>query len=207
MLKGLSYPMTEQRDPGKNLVFIVEHLQALEAAHPALLGDIRALRQAVLKGSRLSPRDSENLATHLRETHALLTAATHAYEEMILSLTTLTSRLKGAESRGTGGGSGVVERRRAPRRPFGGVAEISTGFSDDHIVGLATELGRFGCFVRTQKSIPAGTKVSLKITHHGDECVTPGEVVHVLAQKGIGIKFEPATPRDEAMLEDWLSRP
>jgi hypothetical protein len=197
----MQYPMNDQGCPDGNLALLVEHLPALEAAHPALLGDLRALRQAVLKGSRLSPRDSESLATHLRATQALLTAATQAYEEMISSLRTPTSIPKGAESHD------VVERRRAPRRPFGGVAEISTGFSDDHIVGLATELGRFGCFVRTQKSVPAGTKVSLKITHHGDEYVTPGEVVHVLAQKGIGIKFEPATPRDETMLEDWLSRP
>ncbi len=36
--------MNEQKDPSRNLLFIVEHLQALEAAHPALLGDIRALR-------------------------------------------------------------------------------------------------------------------------------------------------------------------
>jgi hypothetical protein len=193
------------------LPLIAEHLQALEAAHPALLGDIRALRQAVLKGSRLTPRDRENLATHLRETRALLTAAARACEEMILSLTTPTSislsHRKGAESQDAGGGSGAAERRRAPRRPFGGVAEISSGFSDDHIVGLATELGRFGCFVRTQKSLPVGTKVRLKITHHGNECHTPGEVVHLLTPKGMGIKFEPAAPRDEAPLEEWLSGP
>ena len=199
--------MNEQGGPYGNLTVIAEHLPALEAAHPALLGDISALRQAVLKGSRLLPRDSENLAAHLRETQTLLAAAAQACEEMIASLTAPRSQSQAGESQGASGSSGAPERRRAARRPFGGVAEISGALPDDHIVGLATEFSRFGCFVRTHKSIPVGTKVSLTITHHGDECVTPGEVVHVLAQKGMGIKFEPATPRDEALLEDWLSRP
>ena len=196
--------MNDQGGASGILALIAEHLPALEAAHPALLGEISALRQAVLKGSRLLPRDCENLATHLRETQALLTAAAQACEGVISSLTTTTPDGK---SEGARRSSGAMERRRAPRRPFGGVAEISSALPDAHIVGLATELGRFGCFVRTQKVVPAGTKVSVKISHRGDECVTPGEVVHVSAQKGMGIKFEPATPRDEALLEDWLSRP
>lgn len=204
MLKGLSYQMTELRDPSRNLLFIVEHLQALEAAHPALLGDIRALRLAVLKGSQLLPRDRENLVTHLRETEALLTAATKACQEIILSLTQPVLQLQDAESGDASEGSGAPERRLVPRHPFGGVAEISGDFPDVHIVGLVAELGQVGCFVRTHVPIPIGTQVSLKITHHGDECVAHGEVVHALTQKGVGIKFEPATPRDEELLKDWL---
>ena len=78
--------MDERWDPYRNQALIVEHLQALEAAHSALAGDMSALRQAVLKGSQLLPRDCENLATHLRTTKVLLAAATQACQEMILSI-------------------------------------------------------------------------------------------------------------------------
>lgn len=196
--------MNEQGGPYRNLPPIVEHLQALESAHAALLGDIKALRQAVLKGSRLSQLDCENLATHLRETQTLLTAAGQACEEIILSLATTLYNPQAAGAQDASRRSGALERRRVPRRSFGGVAEISIDDRDAPIIGLVSELSRFGCFVRTHLSATVGTKVSLKITHHGHECAAGGEVVHLLSQKGIGIKFEPATPRDEALLEDWL---
>jgi hypothetical protein len=64
----------------------VEHLQILEAAQSELQGDIGAIRQAILKGSQLSPRDRERLIGHLRKTLILLTAAKQACEEMLSSL-------------------------------------------------------------------------------------------------------------------------
>ncbi len=198
--------MNDQGRLSGDLPLIAERLQALEAAQPALLGDIAALREAALKGSPLLPRECENLATHLRETQALLTAASQACEEIISSLTTPLSHPPAAESRDAGESAGKLEQRRVPRRSFGGVAEISTAYPDAHIIGLVSELSRFGCFVRTQMSVAIGTKITLKITHHGNECVTRGEVVHALAAKGIGIKFEPATARDGALLDDWLSQ-
>jgi hypothetical protein len=79
--------MNGQGSPYGNQVLVAEHLQALEAAHSALSGDISALRQAVLKGSQLSPRDCERLATHLQKTKVLLTAAAQACQEIISSIT------------------------------------------------------------------------------------------------------------------------
>ena len=74
--------MSEQSYPYKNHAFIVEHLQALETAQSSLLGDISAIRQAILKGSQLFPRDREKLLGHLHETKVLLAAATRACEEL-----------------------------------------------------------------------------------------------------------------------------
>ena len=63
-----------------------EHLQVLEAAQSELQGDIGAIRQAILKGSQLSPHERDRLILHLRKTLILLTAAKVACEEMLSSL-------------------------------------------------------------------------------------------------------------------------
>jgi hypothetical protein len=96
------------------------------------------------------------------------------------------------------------ERRRAPRHAFGGVAEISAGHSDSYIVGLAAEISTSGCFVRTFASMPVGTKINLKITYDGSELTAHGEVVYVLSEKGVGIKFAEIAAKDAALLEAWL---
>jgi hypothetical protein len=180
--------VNEQWDPYRNQALIVEHLQALEAAQSALAGDISAFRQAVLKGSQLLPRDCENLLTHLRQTQVLLAAATHACQGMILSITQPMQ----------------FERRRVSRRAFGGVAEMSADHSDSNIIGLAAEIGRSGCFVRTSASIPVGTKIRVKITYDGSEVTASGEVVYALSEKGVGIKFAEVPGKDAALLETWL---
>jgi hypothetical protein len=78
--------MNGQEDRKGNIPFVVENLQKLEAARSALASDIGALRQAILKGSQMLTLDLETLATHLTQTHRLLTAAKQACEEIILSI-------------------------------------------------------------------------------------------------------------------------
>jgi hypothetical protein len=78
--------MNQQGGPEGNVALVVENLQTLEAARSALANDIAALRQAILKGSQMLTLDLESLATHLTQTHRLLTAAKQACEEIILSL-------------------------------------------------------------------------------------------------------------------------
>jgi hypothetical protein len=79
--------MSEQGDRDRNLAFDVGHLQTLEAAYSALSGDISALRQAILKGSQVSLHHRENLIRHLKQTLVLLSAATQACNEIIVSIT------------------------------------------------------------------------------------------------------------------------
>jgi len=70
----------------RDVAFLVEHLQILDAARSALLAsDIGAVRQALLKSSHMLTLDLETLATHPAQTHRLLTAAKQACEEIILS--------------------------------------------------------------------------------------------------------------------------
>jgi hypothetical protein len=84
------------------------------------------------------------------------------------------------------------------------VAEISAADPKLYVIGSASELSRFGCFVRSKASIPAGTKVSLKITYDGSAFNGAGEVSHVLAETGMGFHFAPDTAEDEALLQAWL---
>jgi hypothetical protein len=83
------------------------------------------------------------------------------------------------------------ERRRTPRYPFlGGVAEITNTPSGEYVVARTSELGRFGCFVKTKSLFSAGATVSLKITYDLNEFVAAGEVVYVLPNTGMGIAFK-----------------
>jgi hypothetical protein len=97
----------------------------------------------------------------------------------------------------------MFERRRAPRIAFGGVAEATSVNPDTYIIASTTGLSRFGCFVTTRVTMPIGTTVGLKITHEGRVFNASGEVVYVLPERGIGIKFIPAEPSDVAVLEAW----
>lgn len=97
-----------------------------------------------------------------------------------------------------------LERRRLFRHVFGGLVELSTIPPQTLIIGSTVDICRLGCFVQTQESIPAGTKIRLKITHDGSQFTAMGEVVHVLSGRGIGIKFTEVAPKDEALLKVWL---
>jgi hypothetical protein len=97
-----------------------------------------------------------------------------------------------------------IDRRRTPRRAFGGVVELSAAGPGVYIVAKTTEISRFGCFVSTSQSLPLGTKVSLKINLEDTEFSASGEVAYVLPGKGLGISFAAATHNDEVRLEEWL---
>jgi hypothetical protein len=50
-----------------------------------------------------------------------------------------------------------LERRRATRNAFGGVAQLTDSDSGAHLIARTSVLGRFGCFVKTMNAFPAGT--------------------------------------------------
>ena len=64
-----------------------QHIQMLESTRSERAGDISAIRRAILAGSRLSPRDRDNLVSHLKQTLLLLNAAMRVCEKIIASLT------------------------------------------------------------------------------------------------------------------------
>jgi hypothetical protein len=99
-----------------------------------------------------------------------------------------------------------IERRQAPRHPFGGVAELSALEPSAYIIAKTTQLSRFGCFVRTSQHLPDGTWITLKITYEGGEFNAAGSVAYSLPETGLGISFVPTAHHDEVLLEEWLRK-
>jgi hypothetical protein len=97
-----------------------------------------------------------------------------------------------------------LERRRTPRRAFGGAAEVLITHPAAYFVGPVIELSRFGCFLRTSTILPVGASLNLRITHNGAEYSTSGKVVHTVSGEGVGIMFTAADPGDEELLDSWL---
>jgi hypothetical protein len=100
-----------------------------------------------------------------------------------------------------------LDRRRSPRLPFAGVAELSTAEPAKYNIAAATQIGRFGCFIKTTVGFTSGREVNVRITSEGDEFTAPGRVVYALPRIGIGIAFGAVSPKDQALLERWLSEP
>jgi hypothetical protein len=101
----------------------------------------------------------------------------------------------------------VRERRRTTRYAFvGGAAEVTFAPSGQCLVARTSELGRFGCFVKTKTPFPTGATVSLRITYDLREFVAAGEVVYVLPDKGMGIAFGAIPPANQGILEYWLAQ-
>jgi PilZ domain len=98
-----------------------------------------------------------------------------------------------------------AERRRTPRHPFGGVAEVTDAKSGKYLVAVTGEISRRGCFVKTATPFPTGESVSLRITHDGKAFAVTGMVVYALHGKGMGIVFGVIPSDDQRILEDWLA--
>jgi hypothetical protein len=95
------------------------------------------------------------------------------------------------------------EHRRTARYAFGGAAEVTDIQSGNCVVSVTSQLGLFGCFVKTMSPFPKATAVSLKITNNGRTFAAQGKVAYTLPT-GMGIAFDAISPNDQAVLEDWL---
>jgi CheY-like chemotaxis protein len=94
--------------------------------------------------------------------------------------------------------------RRAPRYYFGGAVELTDLESGRMMVARVRTLSLYGCFVKTDKSLPMGGKVTLTITDSGSHFSAIGRVANQ-ANDGVGIEFTGIGPIDQASLEDCLA--
>jgi hypothetical protein len=98
-----------------------------------------------------------------------------------------------------------VERRRAARYHFGGIAEVTDLVSWKILIDLTRDLSSGGCFVKTKTPFPKGTRVNVRITHSGATIAALGNVSNNVSHEGMGIAFARVEPDDQAVLELWLS--
>ena len=67
------------------------------------------------------------------------------------------------------------------------------------------DLSMFGCFVETIAPFPAGTKVSLRISHAGANFTGQGTVAYSRPNAGMGIAFTSIEPSSLPVLDLWLA--
>jgi len=97
-----------------------------------------------------------------------------------------------------------VERPRARRYAFVASVELMDLQSELPFQGRATDLSLYGCGVAASKSLPAGTKLRIKITTKGRTFSAVGKVAHATAEGDIGIVFARVEPSDQMLLEKWI---
>ena len=92
--------------------------------------------------------------------------------------------------------------RRAPRYHFGGAAEL-TDESGQSFVAMVRTLSLYGCFVKTDKRLRVGTKISLRITNAGSQFAATARIASQ-ASNGSGVEFAEMSAADKAQLESNL---
>ncbi len=97
---------------------------------------------------------------------------------------------------------------RTPRRfdhyAFGATAEVKDLGSRNEQVLITRDLSTGGCFVKTAAPLPKGTRIRVRIEHHGAEFTAVGRVTHNVSE-GMGIEFIEMNPKDRAILKNWLA--
>jgi hypothetical protein len=98
----------------------------------------------------------------------------------------------------------LIERPRARRYPFAASIDLVDMASETETREQTTDLSVFGCQVTAQKPLAAGTKVRLRIIHHGAIFAAQGQVANV-RRNSMGVVFSKMEQKDQAVLERWLA--
>src|ERR1700719_1285783 len=91
------------------------------------------------------------------------------------------------------------------RYDFGAIAEVVDLNSREDVIVVTRDLSLAGCFVKTRFPFRAGTEVRVRITYSGSDFAAIGNVTGNTTPEGMGIGFFAIEPRDQAIIEEWLS--
>jgi hypothetical protein len=98
-----------------------------------------------------------------------------------------------------------VEQHRATRHQFAARAEVVDVESEKQVIAHTGDLSVFGCYIETASPFPRGTKVRIRINHHGATFVALG-IVSYSRSNGMGIRFGTIEPAHQQTLENWLAQ-
>lgn len=98
-----------------------------------------------------------------------------------------------------------VEQHRATRHRFAARVEVVDVESEKQVTAITGDLSIFGCFIETATPFPRGTKVRLRINHHGSTFAAIGQVSYS-KPAGMGIRFGTIEPAHQQTLEKWLAQ-
>lgn len=97
------------------------------------------------------------------------------------------------------------EKPRARRYAFAASIELVDLESDVEIREQTSDLSLFGCQVVTANAWKVGTKVRIRVSHHGNVFTALGRVVNVRTKTGMGVTFTKIEPNNQIILEKWVS--
>ena len=97
------------------------------------------------------------------------------------------------------------ERPRARRYPLVASIEITDVESETQINEQTCDLSLFGCGVNTQKPLPTGTRVRIRIVHAGANFVAQAKVAYVGKSMRMGVVFSKIEPNQQMVLEKWIA--
>lgn len=95
-------------------------------------------------------------------------------------------------------------RRRVPRFPFSGTAEVLEKGAPASIAARVTELSLFGCFVQIANPLAKGAQILLKIYTEGRYFEAQGSVLYSQPETGMGVGFHNVNPHYLMVLRQWL---
>jgi hypothetical protein len=96
------------------------------------------------------------------------------------------------------------ERRRAPRYQLIAEAEIIEPRSRHHYKARTSDVSLVGCFMNTSNSLPAGTRIQVRVTHRDHTFTANGKVARSEPAMGIGISFDEIKVDQRVLLQQWL---
>jgi hypothetical protein len=96
------------------------------------------------------------------------------------------------------------ERRAVPRFTFIATAEIIEPASDTHISGRVSEVSMHGCYVDILNTLPKDTVIRVRITTDRGSFESPGKIIYVQENVGMGVGFVDPPPDQQAVLATWL---
>ena len=95
--------------------------------------------------------------------------------------------------------------QEAPRRTFPFVARAAITFENSNTVSARVrELSLHGCFLEFPTSLPAGTRVFVKIVTESEFFEAKGSVIYSRPNVGFGLAFLEVEPRFQHVLQEWL---
>jgi hypothetical protein len=99
----------------------------------------------------------------------------------------------------------MEEKRRTPRFPLSGSAEIISG--DLVQPTMMTELSLYGCYLlATPTALARGTRVTIKIFADGEFFEAVATVLYSRPDLGIGVCFREVKPAFLSVMQKWLGK-
>jgi hypothetical protein len=95
-------------------------------------------------------------------------------------------------------------QRSGLRYSFVATIEVVDPESEKQIISTTSNLGDYGCHVRTDTPFHPGTKVKMTMRHQGITFQSEGRVSHSITGEGMGIRFVNVDTAEQIVLREWL---